>query len=173
MKFSILSILAVTTIAGLTIALYVEHSRNERVESELRLRHEEELQNQKIGLAVRHVVANLLQNYRYRDTKSIRPDYDFSALAMVVNIFDNAEFLNGDNDLRREYGKTPSIAMAADLLKQLDCDSVDDCFERYRKKIEKLGQLGEGDPFKLGDKNSDRRKQLSQFIQQAVDQNRE
>ncbi len=173
MKFSILSILSVTTIAGLGIALYAEHSRNEQRESKLRSKHQEELQQQKDGLAVRYSVTNLLRNYRFRKERSVRPDYDASALGLIVSTFDNAEFLDRDNELRTKYGKNPAITIAAELLKQLDCHSVENYFERYRKKMKMLGMVGMDEFFKLGVDDSDRRKHLSAFIRHAIGENEE
>ncbi|MEL7500643.1 MAG: hypothetical protein AAFN77_23825 [Planctomycetota bacterium] len=169
MKYSILSILTLTTIFGLGIALYVQHSENKRRESSAKSKHREELQQQKEGLSALYTVENLLENYRYRNQRSVRPDYDASALSLIVSTFQNSEFLNRDHELRAKYGDTPATAIAAKLLMQLDCGSVEKYFELYRKKIEMFGMTGEEEYFGLGADDSDRRKQLTEFIQHAID----
>ena len=168
MKYSILSILSLTTIVGLGIALYVQHSENERHESSLIIQHRVELQQQKDGLAVLYSVENLLENYEYRNRRSIRRDYDASALGLIVSTFQNAEFFDRDDELRAKYGDTPAIAIAAKLLMYLDCRSVEKYFELYRKKMEMLGMTGEDEHFGLGADDSDERKQLTEFIRRAM-----
>ena len=168
MKYSILSILSLTTIAGLGIALYVQHSENEKRESALISKHREELQRQKDGLAVLYSVENLIQDYEYRNQRSVRLDFDASALGLVVSTFQNAEFLNRDDELRAKYGDTPAIAIAAQLLAYLDCESTEKYFGLYRKKIEMLGMTGQEEHFGLGADDSDIREQLTAFIRKAI-----
>jgi len=168
MKFSLLSILCLTVITGLGIALYVQRLENERRESTLKIEHREELQQQKDGLAVIYSAENLLQYYMYRNQRSVRPDYDIAALGLIVSTFQNAEYLDRDNELRAKYGWTPAVAIAAELLQQLDCQSVEKYFELYREKIEMLGMTGEEEHFGLGADDSDKRKQLTVFIRHAI-----
>ena len=168
MKYSILSILSLTTIIGLGIALYVQHSEYKRRESTLKSKHRDELQQQKDGLAVLYSVDNLLQNYRYRNQRSVRPDYNAAALGLVVSTFRNSEFLDRNDELRAKYGDSPATAIAAKLLLQLDCGSAEKYFELYREKIELFGMTGQEEHFGMGADDSDERKQLTEFIQHAI-----
>ena len=163
-----LSLLAMTTAIGLAIALYCENARNARFEAELKATHERELAEQEIGLAVQYNIKHLLRNNYYRTQKSIHPDYEFASLAHVVNILDKADFLDQQADLRRKYGEHPSIAMAAALLKQLNCDSVDNYFELYQQKMKMLDMGGQFEQFRLGNPASERRKRLREFIDRAL-----
>ncbi len=169
MKFSILSLLAVTTTIGLGIALYAEHGRHARLEDALGARHKKELAEQEVGLAVKYNVEHLVRNNYYRVQKSIRPDYEIAGLALVVNIFDNADYLDRQTDLRSSYGEKPSIAMAAGLLKQLNCNSRDNYFELYQQKMEMVDMAAQYEHFRLGEPTSDRRKRLNEFLDRALE----
>tara|TARA_B100002052_G_scaffold95253_1_gene87884 strand:- start:261 stop:545 length:285 start_codon:yes stop_codon:yes gene_type:complete len=68
-----------------------------------------------------------------------------------VNILDHAKFLDKQADLRRGYGEQASIVLAAALLKQLNCVSVDNYFELYEKKMKMLHMDGNYEHFRLGD----------------------
>lgn len=169
MKISILNLLAVTTTIGMGVALYTEHARNARREAELKSTHERELAEQESGLAVQHNVEHLLRDNYYLTQKFVHPDNDFASLAQLVNILDHGNFLDKQADLRRSYGEQASIVMAAALLKQLNCFSVDKYFELYEKKMKMLDMDGKDEHFRLGEPASDRRKRLNEFLGRALE----
>ena len=169
MKFSILSLLAATTTIGLGVGLYTEHARNARLEGELKSRHEKELAEQKIGLALQYNVEHLLRDNYYFSQNSVRPDIDFASLAHIVNILDNKKFLDNQAELCRSYGDQPSLVMAAALLKQLSCVRVDNYFELFETKLKMLGMEGKYEHFRLGLPDSDKRKGLNEFLGPALE----
>ena len=175
MKFSILSIISATAFIALGIALYAEHARNAERESTIRAKHREELENLRNGLTVFYSIEHLLQNYHdLKQPKSIQRDLDFSALVHVVNSFDFAEFLDRDPDLYAEYGENASLKLATALLTELKCKSADDFFARFRQKMKGLEKYGldmEGEG--IGIDNSARRNQLTDFIQLALEKQKE
>ena len=140
-----------------------------RCEAELKSTHERELTEQESGLAVQHNVEHLLRDSYYLTQKFVHPDNDFASLAHIVNVLDHAKFLDKQADLRRSFGEQASIVLAAALLKQLNCVSVDNYFKLYEKKMKMLDMDGKYEHFRLGEPASDRRKRLNEFLGRTLE----
>ncbi len=180
MKFSIFHVLALTTIAGLGIALYIEHSKNEQSESklrqqnaELRQDYEQQLQDLEEGLTIRLNISNLIRSYEFSQNPSVRQDFEYGALVHIVNAFKYSEFLNDGQPDDGNSNDEPALVLAAKLLSIADCSSPEAFFAKLRKMIEELGMAERPkrltqERMYLGPDQLEQRKELTLFVQRAL-----